>query len=169
MENINNGNGDYSIKIQSQYCDSGVRCVCECFHYGRFKYYNSDGSPMQIEVPTDKYDDAVREMEKSIGRGEIKGAERAEDVIRKGILTYEQAKIIAKSEKIDAIRYDEINDMVTCNYNGGLSAAVIFAITSFDGKSSIEALKNAIKCTLRNDEESFAKSILGSVGKLILT
>lgn len=50
-----------NTSIQVKYCDSGSKCINECFdNNDSFRYINTDGTPMQIEVPLDKYDDAVR-------------------------------------------------------------------------------------------------------------
>lgn len=34
------------VNIQSKYCNTGSKCVRECFDNGKFRYYNPDGSPM---------------------------------------------------------------------------------------------------------------------------
>ena len=41
--------------IQTKYCASGSKCIKACFENSEFRYLNADGSPMQIEVPLDKY------------------------------------------------------------------------------------------------------------------
>ena len=46
------------VKIQTKYCKTGSKCISECFENNTFRYLNSDGTPMQIEVPSDKYDSA---------------------------------------------------------------------------------------------------------------
>ena len=51
------------VEIQSKYCKTGSKCISECFENGKLKYMNSNGTPMQIEVPSDKYDAAVQAME----------------------------------------------------------------------------------------------------------
>lgn len=48
--------------IQTKYCNTGGKCISECFENGKFRYINSDGTPMQVEVPSDKYDAAVQAM-----------------------------------------------------------------------------------------------------------
>ena len=47
--------------------------LVKCFENGRFRYVNPNGAPMQIEVPSDKYDDAVKAMKERIRRGQIPG------------------------------------------------------------------------------------------------
>ena len=45
--------------IQTKYCKTGGKCISECFEGGKFKYLNPDGTPMQIVVPSDKYEAAL--------------------------------------------------------------------------------------------------------------
>lgn len=47
------------VQIQSKYCKTGGKCISECFENGRFRYINSNGTHMQIEVPSDKYEAAI--------------------------------------------------------------------------------------------------------------
>ena len=50
------------VEIQSKYCRNGSECIRACFENGKYRYYSKDGSPMQIEVPYDMYDDAIKAM-----------------------------------------------------------------------------------------------------------
>jgi hypothetical protein len=44
------------VQIRSKYCASGSQCISDCFDAaGAFKYLNPNDTPMQIEVPSDKY------------------------------------------------------------------------------------------------------------------
>ena len=151
--------------IQSKYCSTGSKCVQECFENGKFRYYNPDGSPMQIEVPSDKYNDAVKAMQNRIERGEIKGVKKAEDVIRKGNVTYEQAKNIAKAGTIESLTYDAVSGIRIGAYSGGISAAITFAVSMWNGKSVDEALKESVKTGLQIGGISWASSIL--VGQMM--
>ena len=84
------------IKIQTKYCSSGSKCISECFDNGKLRYLNPDGTPMQIEVPSDKYDAAVKAMENRIKNGEVPGVSnpsKAKDIVRKGHFTYELSLI----------------------------------------------------------------------------
>lgn len=148
------------MNIQSKYCSSGSKCIQECFRDGEFRYYNPDGTPMQVEVPSDKYEDAVKAMQNRINRGEIKGVERAEEIIRKGNVTYEQAKNIAKAGTIESLTYDAINGVQIGAYSGGISAAITFAISSWNGKNFNVALKDSVKAGLQVGGVAWASSIL---------
>ena len=47
----------------------------------------TDGKPMKIEVPSDKYDEAVRAMEEKIKNGQVKGVSdpnEAKNIVKKG-------------------------------------------------------------------------------------
>lgn len=146
--------------IQSKYCSSGSKCIQECFRDGKFRYYNPDGSPMQIEVPSDKYDDAVKAMQNRIDRGEIRGVKNAKDIVRKGNITYEQAKNIAKAGTIDSLVYDATQGIKIGAYSGGISAAITFAIASWNGKNFDEALEESVNAGLKVGGIAWASSIL---------
>lgn len=153
--------------IQSKYCSSGSKCIQECFRDGKFRYYNPDGSPMQIEVPSDKYDDAIKAMQNRIDRGEIRGVKNAKDIVRKGNITYEQAKNIAKAGTIDSLKYDAVNGVSIAATSGGISAAITFAVATWNGKSFDEALEESINAGLKVGGMAWASSILvGQMTKL---
>lgn len=146
--------------IQSKYCNSGAKCIQECFENGNFRYYNNDGSPMQIEVPADKYDDAVKAMQNRIDRGQIKGVANAKDVVRKGRFTYEQAKNIAKAGTVESLTYDAVNGMVIATYSGGISVAITFAANIWKGKSFEDALTDAVEAGIKVGGIAFAGAVI---------
>ena len=146
--------------IQSKYCSSGSKCIQECFKNGEFRYYNKDGSPMKIEVPSDKYDDAVKAMQNRIDKGQIRGVKNAEDIICKGNVTYEQAKNIAKAGTIESLTYDAVTGIKIGAYSGGISAAINFAVCIWNGESFEVALENSVKVGLKVGGMAWAGSIL---------
>lgn len=146
--------------IQSKYCSSGSKCVRECFRDGKFRYYNPDGTPMQIEVPSDKYNDALKAMQERINRGEVRGVKKAEEIIRKGNITYEQAKNIAKAGTIESLTYDAVSGIKIGAYSGGISAAITFAVSVWNGKNFEAALEDSVKAGLQVGGIAWASSIL---------
>lgn len=59
---------------------------------------------MQIEVPKDQYEAAVSRMEVMIREGKIPGVKdpaEAKNIVRKGNLTYNQAKNLANEQDIE--------------------------------------------------------------------
>ena len=157
------------LKVQSKYFSSGKKCIQECFHNGNFKYYNADGSPMQIEVPFDKYTDAVKFMQKIIDGGQIHGVNRAEEIITQGNVTYEQAKNLAKAGRINSLIYDDAGGVKIIGYDGGISAAVTFAVSIWNGKNFEDALADSVKIGLNVGGIAWANSAnlkkLSGVGK----
>lgn len=96
------------VAIQTKYCNSGSKCIQACFSNGEFKYFNADGSPMQVEVPSDMFESSVKAMEARIERGEVKGVTdkaRARDIVKEGRFSYRQARNIAKFGTVESITF----------------------------------------------------------------
>lgn len=153
------------VAIQSKYCSSGSRCIQECFKNGKFRYLNADGTPMQIEVPSDKYDSAVEAMKNRIRRGEIPkitNPEEAKNIVRKGHFTYEQVKNIAKAGTIESISFDSINGMIIGTSSFGITSCITFATSIWNGENYEKALRNAIHSGLKVGGTAFITAVLSS-------
>jgi hypothetical protein len=153
------------IAIQSKYCNSGSKCVAECFQDGRFKYVNPDGSAMQIEVPSDKYDAAVKAMEDRISKGQVEGVtdpKEASNIVRKGHYTYAQARNIAKFGTIESITFDAVNGVIVAGITTGISAAMSFAVAVWNGEDFDIALKKSATIGLKVGGTTFLTVVLSS-------
>ena len=140
------------VQIQSKYCKTGADCVSECFKDGNFRYFNADNSPMQIEVPSDMYEAAVKAMEARIERGQVKGVSdpaKATEIVRKGNFTYAQAKNIARFGTVESLTYDAVNGVKLAGQAMGISAAVSFAVSIWNGEELDVALKQACKTGIK--------------------
>lgn len=134
------------LEIQTKYCRTGSKCIEECFSEGKFRYQKSDGTPMLIEVPADKYDDAVKAMQNRISKGEIPGVsdpQMASDIVKKGSVSYEQARNIAKFGTIESISYDCVNGAIVAGSAMGISAVFSLASSVWNGEDWESALKSA--------------------------
>ena len=134
------------VHIQSKYCSSGAKCVAECFEDGTFRYFNADHSPMQIEVPSDMYEGAVKAMEARIEKGQVDGVSnpaKAKEIIRKGHFTYAQAKNVARFGTIESLTYDTVNGVKLAGQAMGISAALSFAVSIWRGEDLGAALRRA--------------------------
>jgi len=135
------------VHVQSKYCGTGKACIDNCFTpSGRFKYVNKDGTPMQIEVPSDKFAQAVEAMKERIRNGQVPGItdpEEATQIVRKGSLTYKQAVNIAKFGTIESITFDAVNGIKVGLISGSLSAIVAFAFAIRAGEPMEKALRSA--------------------------
>lgn len=151
------------VYLQTKYCNSGSKCISECFEDGAFRYLNTDGSPMQIEVPLDKYDSAVQAMENRIKNGQIPGVtdpELAKDIVKKGAFTYEQVRNIAKFSTIESLTYDAVNGIKLAGTAMGISAAVSFAVTFWNGEDWDKALESSCYVGLKVGSVAWVSSII---------
>lgn len=155
------------VYIQSKYCSTGAKCINECFENngkGSFKYMNN-GKPMQIEVPSDKYDDAIRAMEEKIRRGQVNGVsnpEEAKNIVRKGHFTYEQARNIAKAGTVESLIYDAVHGTIIATTVFGVTAMITFATSIWNGENFDDALKLATYSGLKVGGTAFITSVLVS-------
>lgn len=155
------------ISIQSKYCATGNRCINECFEdegRGAFRYM-ADGKPMQIEVPSDKYDEAVKAMEEKIRRGQVKGItdpNEAKNIVRKGHFTYEQARNIAKAGNVESLTYDAVNGTIVATSAFGVTAVISFATSIWNGEDFNDALKIATYSGLKVGGTAFITSVLAA-------
>lgn len=151
------------VEIQTKFCASGRKCVNECFSKnGEFKYINSQGKPMKIEVPKDKYNEAVRVLEEKIKQGKISGVNdpsKAKGIIKESPFTYEQAKNVAKFGNIDSLKYDAIEGIKTAGMTMGVSSTIAFACSIYNGEDYDEALKCACETGIRVGGISWVSSI----------
>lgn len=137
--------------IQTKYCSSASKSISEAFENKQFRYYDSDGNPMQIEVPSDQYERAVQAMEDRIKNGQVPGVndpKEAVNIVRKGHYTYEQAKNIAKAGNIDSLKYDTVNGAIVASKAMGITATISFATAVWNGEDFDAALEQAIRSGL---------------------
>ncbi|MFS9174579.1 hypothetical protein [Streptococcus parasanguinis] len=70
---------------------------------------------MQLEVPKDQYDEALRIMGDKIREGKVEGFTNPADakkIIKKGYVTYEEAKLIAKGGNFTSIKFAVIDGTI---------------------------------------------------------
>lgn len=153
--------------IQSKYCETGNRCINECFEdggKGRFRYMRN-GKPMQIEVPSDKYDAAVEAMQEKIRSGQVQGVtdpSEAKNIVRKGHFTYEQAKNIAKAGTVESLTYDAVNGVIIATSAFGVTAVITLATNLWNGEDFEKSLKVATYSGLKVGGTAFITSVIAS-------
>ena len=134
------------VQIQTKYCSTGDACISACFEKGSFRYFNSDGTPMKIEVPSDMYDDAVKALQSKIDAGQIKeipAGTKAEQYVTRGHYTYAQARNIARFGTIESLTYDAVNGVKLAGTAMGISTAISFAVAMWSGRDWKIALEDA--------------------------
>ena len=120
---------------------------------------------MTIEVPSDMYDEAVKAMAKKIQEGKVPGVtdpNEAKNIVKKGSVTYQQAKNIARFGTVDGIIFDAKNGAIIATQAMGISAAITFATSIWNGEDFDAALKNATYAGIKVGGLSFVSAILAS-------
>ena len=154
------------LLIQTKYYSTASRSIAACFDENGFRYMDHvEGKPMAIEVPADQYDAAVEYMKHRIANGEVPGVtdvERATEIVKKGSLTYQQARHIAKAGTVESILYDSVQSCVVASTALGLTAAASFAVNLWNGASVEASIKESIFQGLKCGGTSFIISVLSS-------
>ena len=146
-------NKDLSItQIQDKYFKTASESVGDAFENGKYRYMDSQGNPMLLEVPKDQYEKAVEFMAKRIEKGQVEGVtdpSEAANIVKKGPLTYEQSVNITKYGKIDSLVYDAANGCVVAKNAMGITFTLDFVINTINGESLGNSLKSATLSTIR--------------------
>lgn len=114
------------IFIQTKYHKTAKSSLESCFdpNTHQYRYYSENGHPMQLEVPKDQYQQALRDFGKKIEQGKVPGVndpKEANNIVREGKLTYEQAVNLTKPGTLESVAYDAATGVVTCTFAFGLS------------------------------------------------
>lgn len=134
------------VNIQSKYGFNASQSIGDAFEKKHARYLNPDGTMMQIEVPRDQYNEAVREMQRRIRLGQVPGEsnpENAKKYVRKGHWTYFQANNIALAGSIEGIAAD-VSQGVVCSLPGaGITFVLSFASAVWNGQDIKEAARQS--------------------------
>lgn len=151
--------------IQTKYCKTAADSVNAAFHSGKYRYIDANGNAMQIEVPKDQYEEALIHMRRRIAKGQVPGVtdvNDAEKLVRRGNVDYKTACRIAKAGNIDSLMYDAANGTVVAAGAFGISGAITFAKSVWDGESIDKAIDSAVCAGLQSGGMVFASSVLAA-------
>lgn len=137
------------VEIQTKYCGTAGRSVGAGFdgQNGNYKYIDSNGKPMQLEVPKDQYQQAIKLMEKKIADGKVPGVTdpaEARNIIREGSITYQQARNITKFGTYESLTYDFVEGSIISLVSGGISFTITASLTYYRTGDPKQALEVAI-------------------------
>ena len=153
--------------IQTKYHASASSGINDCFdiNTGLFRYLDADGHPMQIEVPKDQYEEAVRLMRQKISEKKVPGVtnpDDAENLIRKGNITYKAARNLAKAGTLESLTYDAATGVVSASCSFGISAVLNYAACRINGANKEEAVKIAAEEGLHTGVLVFGTHVIAS-------
>ena len=154
------------VEIQTKYYSTATRSVNAGFDKnGMYKYIGKDGKPMQLEVPKDQYEKAVSVMREKIESGKVAGVKdpnMAEKLVRKGNVTYEQAKNYSKFCSKESLMYDATTGAVASLSALGISGVIGFSLTYMQTKDLNKAVKVAIINGIKSGGMAFCIYMLGA-------
>lgn len=160
-DNAKNG-ADRSVDgvlIQTKYYKTARGSLEACFDPSshQYRYLAKDGTPMQLEVPKDQYQQVLRGFEKKISQGKVPGVsdpKDAEKIVRKGKLTYDQAVNLTKPGTVESVTYDAATGAVTCSCAFGLS----FLATTFMAYRETGDITDAVQAGIAAGVQVFGLS-----------
>lgn len=150
------------VHIQTKYFDSAARTVNDAFDPVT-KMYRYEG--MQLEVPSDQYDKAVELMREKIAAGrvpDVHNPDEAINIVKKGSVTYQQARNIARAGTVESLKFDAKNNAVSSAYAFAIGFGISFARGKWTGKSNKEALKESLRMGLFSAGTSFIAGVATS-------
>ncbi|MFH6614055.1 hypothetical protein [Streptococcus suis] len=130
-DNVKNG-ADRIVgnqKIQTKYYAKASGTINAAFDKANGGEYRYKG--MQLEVPKDQYNESIQLMKKKIKAGKVPGHSEPDDaylIIRKGNVTYNEAKLVAKGGNIVSLKYDAIDGAIQSIPAAGISFVLVFAM-----------------------------------------
>ncbi len=157
--------------VQCKYCKSAYSSVRSCFKSNvntgkkEFRYTTLDGKPMMVEVPKDQYVKAIEIMKEKIANGEVPGVtdvNEAYTIVRRGKLTYKQARNLAQAGTFESITYDTVTGAINCSFVFGITVLVSFGFAYMKNHDAKKSLKNAVAAGLETFGFSLASQVLSS-------
>lgn len=151
--NENNGRQDKHF-IENVYCRESALTAQACLEDGEFKY-RDDEQPIYLEVPFDQYEEVtVHLMEKLGMHVDVKG------IVKQGAFTYIQVKHIVEAGNIHNLNIVEDGRIDFKDELIGISTALSFAQSKWNGAARHQAIENAMYTGLTIIGEPFAEEII---------
>lgn len=136
------------VHVQSKYYGDATSTMQAAFdrNGGGYRY------PGQVlEVPKDQYEECLALMRKRISDGQVPGHTNpadAEHLVKKGTVTYKQARNIARAGNIDSIKFDVKTGAALASGAFGLSFAINYWQALRQGMDATDALGEALRQAL---------------------
>lgn len=145
--------------LKSKYNSTGERCVDACLNYGELRYINEDGSPISVEIPCDKYDEAISDFEDRIKEGLTQTDIDPKEVLKRGSVTYNQAKTIACDGRLRGLNFYDIDGSIECDHILGISGSMEYALAMWNGDNREDALIKSIVRAIKVYGEEFINGL----------
>lgn len=149
------------VLVQTKYYKSARGSLEACFdpNTGLYRYMSESGEPMQLEVPKDQYEKVLELFKWKIEQGKVPGVTdpaEAENIVRRGRLTYQQAMNLTKPGTIESLTYDAATGAVICACAFGIS----FLAASFVSYRKCKDMSEAIQAGIAAGVQVFGISFV---------
>lgn len=149
--------------IQTKYCRNAHDSVAAAFNSdtGLYRYEGQ-----VIEVPKEQYVEAIEQMRKKIIDGKVPGYTNPNDaskLIKRGSVTYRQAKNIAKSMTFDSLKFDAQTQAISTASSFGISFVITAGLGLMKCHSSedrLSVIQNALIQGFNNGTITMSSGIL---------
>jgi hypothetical protein len=149
------------VAIQTKYYPDSRSTFNAAFNEsGTYRYQGQ-----VLEVPREQYDECLRLMQDKIKEGKVPGVtdpNEAERFVKKGEVTYKQARNIARAGNVDSLLYDVKTQAVSTSYVFAISFAVQYSLCRLSGQTHEDALKNAISSAVSIGSTSLITGVIAS-------
>lgn len=140
--------------VKSKYNSTGERCINACLNYGELRYINDDDTPIKVELPYDKYDEAINDFGDRVKEGMIGSTLESNKIFCRGNFTYNQAKNLATEGKIKGLNFYEIDGSIECDHILGISSCIEFALSVWNNElREVAVMKSLIRAIKTYGEE----------------
>ena len=149
-----------NVKIQTKYYQTPKGTIEAAFD-SKSGIYRYDGQ--LLEVPLDQYDDCLRMMENKIRENKVPGITdpaEAKNLVKKGTVTYRQARNIARAGNIDSLRFDAKTQAVTSSYVFAISFLISYSRAKWNGKTDRESAAHAVQVALSAGTTTFVTGVI---------
>lgn len=148
------------VPLQTKYYQTPASTINAAFDVETGTYrYNSQ----VLEVPKDQYDECVKIMRERIARGKVPGVtdlSEVERLVKRGDVSYKQARNIAKAGNIDSLLFDAKTQAITTSYVFAISFGIHFAKRRWDGDETEDAIKGAVASAVAAGGTTLAQASL---------
>ncbi len=151
--------------IQTKYFQTSDATINAAFDEttGLYRYQGQ-----MLEVPADQYDECVELFQRKIAQGKVPGVSdpnEARNIVRKGYVTYKQARNIARAGNVDSLLFDVQTQSITSTYIFGVSFTIDFAWRIWNGDKPEEAIRGALYSGISAGGRTF---IVGVISRQVL-
>lgn len=155
--------------IQTKYYETPEKTLNAAFEVKngvyKYRYIGKNEKLMQLEVPSDQYDEIYQILKQRIKSGKITNIKKTEDagkLLRKGRIEYKTSKNIAEAGNIDSLLFDSANGAIIGLSALGISGAIVFAKAIWDGEDVQQAMDEALVSGLQAGGVGFASYVLSA-------